>query len=290
MVIRSERLPAPGETVLGGRFYSAAGGKGANQAVAAARAGASVAFVAKIGRDAFGEQALDGFRNEGLDVRWVFRDRDLPSGVALILVDSKGENLISVAPGANAALSEEDVRNSREAIAGCDCLLLQLEIPLPAVTEAVRIAVESKRTRVILNPSPAPKESLPHALLSRVDVLLPNAVELAMLSGQAKDPEKGARRLLDAGVGAVVVTLGKKGAIVVEKAATTEIPAFPAKPVDTVGAGDCFAGALAVALSEGATLPDAARFATAAASIAVERPGAQPSLPSREEILRRERS
>ncbi len=292
LIVRVPRIPAPGETILGGRFATAAGGKGANQAVAAARAGGRVTFIARVGRDLFGTQALAGFRRDGLDVRFVQRDSETPSGVALIFVAADGQNSIAVAGGANARLTARDVQRARSAFAGASVVLVQLEIPLLTVRAAAQLAVRHG-ARVILNPAPA--RALPRALLRQVSVLTPNEIEAETLSGvrvsDARSAAEVARRLRGLGVETVIVTLGARGALVATGQGTELVPAFRVRPVDTTAAGDVFNGALAVALGEGRTLLDAVRFANAAAAISVTRPGAQPSAPSRVEIerlLRRE--
>lgn len=281
MVARAPRLPRPGETILGSAFVSAPGGKGANQAVAAARLGAQVTFVARIGLDALGDAALRGFEAEGIDTRFVIRDSDAPSGVALIGVDENtGENAIIVAPGANAHLSVADIARAGDAIRGADVLVCQLETPLVTVGAALEMARNAGVT-TILNPAPA--QILPLALLANVSVLTPNETEAALLAGPgARTPTQIAYGLRQQGVGSVVMTLGARGALVSTEVADTPIEAFPpVKVVDTTAAGDCFTGALAVALAEGHNVERAVRFACAAASLSVETQGAQPSLPTR---------
>ncbi len=272
MVVRSPELPRPGQTVLGGEFLVAAGGKGANQAVAAARAGGDVTFVACIGDDDLGRSALEGFRKDGIRTEFVRIVKGVASGVALILVAKDGENLISVAPGANAKLSPADVDRAERTIARADCLLVQLEVPLPTVKRALQLA-RRHGVMTILNPAPAAR--LPKSLLRFVDILTPNRSELAQV-GQAFLPVTTK----------LVVTLGALGSEIRECGRRTRIRAFKVKAVDAVAAGDCFSGALAVALSEGRSLPDSARFASVAAAISVTRKGAQPSLPQRGEIER----
>jgi ribokinase len=285
MVIRVPRIPRPGETILGGTFAMAAGGKGANQAVAAARAGGRVTFVARVGHDVFGERALANFETDGLDTRYVVRTPGSSSGVALINVDGCGENSISVAPGANALLSVEDVAKAEDAFAAADIVLLQLESPLETVRAAMRKAGE-RGVPVVLNPAPAcPLED---ALLGRIGVLTPNEHEAEILSGIAVADEPGARaaaaRLHARGPATVVITLGGRGLYASSSEFRGMIPAFRVDAVDTTAAGDVFNGALAVALAEEVPLPGALRFAQAAAAISVTRPGAQPSAPTRAEI------
>ena len=287
MIIRVPRLPRPGETILGGTFTMAAGGKGANQAVAAARAGGRVTFVARVGDDVFGERALANFDTDGLDPRFVVRTAGSASGVALINVDERGENSISVASGANALLSVEDIGRADDAFAAADIVLVQLESPLETVEAAAQKAGE-RGVPVVLNPAPA--RPLEDGLLRRVAVLTPNEHEAEILTGVAVRDERGAReaaaRLLARGPATVVITLGERGVYASAPEFEGLVPAFKVDPVDTTAAGDIFNGALAVALAEKLTLAAALRFAQAAAAISVTRPGAQPSAPMREEIDR----
>jgi|SRR5271165_3461883 len=285
MVLRVARVPKPGETLLGGEFSTAAGGKGANQAVAAARAGGRVALVARLGRDSFGDAALAGFRREGLDLSRIVRDGGVPSGVALIFVGADGENSIGVAGGANQRLSPRDVGAARGLIAGARVILLQLETPLETVQAAARLARRAG-VEVILNPAPA--RPLPDALLRDVSLLTPNETEAARLTGVrvngVASAANAARILLKRGVRTVIVTLGAKGALVATCDGVQVIPGFKATAVDTTAAGDVFNGALAVRLAEDCPLADAVLFAHAAAAISVTRLGAQPSIPTRREI------
>jgi len=285
LIIRVPRIPRPGETVLGGAFSTAAGGKGANQAVAAARAGGRVTFVARIGADGFGDRTLAGLEADGIETRYVLRSAEAPSGIALITVGERGENSISVASGANALLSEADVARAGEAFAAADIVLLQLESPLAAVEAAVRKAGE-RGTSVILNPAPA--RELDDALMAGVSALTPNEHEAELLTGIAVEDERSAReaarRLRDRGPQTVVITLGERGVYVSAEDHEAIVPAFAVTPVDTTAAGDVFNGALALALAERLALREALRFAQAAAAISVTRPGAQPSAPTRAEI------
>ena len=272
LVVKTDRMPSPGETILGGSFMMSGGGKGANQAVAASRLGGEVTFVARVG-------------NERLDVRHVTRDATVPSGVALICVDGAAENSIVVAPGANERLSPEDVDRAEAEIAAADFVVLQLEIPLPAVMRAAEVA-ERHGVRVILNPAPA--AAIPDELLRRCYLLTPNRGECAMLTGMPVADAAGAERAADAllarGVRHVVVTLGSEGALVKGAESCERVAARRVEAVDTTGTGDTFNGALAVALSEGRPLSEAVRFATAASAIAVTRMGAQSAVPMREEV------
>jgi len=286
MIIKLERIPKPGETILGGEFVSAAGGKGANQAVAAARAGGRVAFIARVGRDMFGEQAIRGFVKDGIAVDFIFQDQHSPTGVALIFVAKDGENSIAVASGANARLSPADIRKAARAFQGAGFLLIQLETPLETVRAAADLAAR-KSVRVLLNPAPA--RLLPDGLLKKVFILTPNETEAEILTGIRVNGESGAARAAAAlrgrGVATVIVTLGARGAYVSGLEFEGIIPGFKVKAVDTTAAGDVFNGALAVALSEGRALAESVRFANAAAAISVTRMGAQPSAPKRKEIF-----
>ena len=285
LIIKVARIPKLGETVLGGKFARAAGGKGANQAVAAARAGGEVTFIARVGRDANGEQALAGFAAEGIDAKRVIRDAKFPSGVALILVDPDGENSIAVASGANDRLNPADVRRAKWAFRRARILLLQLETPLPTVAAAIELAAASG-VRVVLNPAPA--RPLPAQLLRRVYLLTPNQSEAELLTGVTVDDEvtaaKAAGQLLARGVQNVIITMGLHGAFVAGKDLRQMIPGFKVKAVDATGAGDVFNGTLTVALAQGQSLLEAAKFACASAAISVTRFGAQPSAPQRKEI------
>ncbi|HUV38176.1 MAG TPA: ribokinase [Planctomycetota bacterium] len=283
MVIRSARLPGPGETVLGGEFLLAAGGKGANQAVSAARAGARVTLLACVGDDVFGRQALAGFEKEGIDTAHVRVIEGAASGIALIMVGRDGENIISVASGANMLLSVEDVENARDAIEAADGLLCQLETPVETVKRALGIAREAG-VLTVLNPAPA--RQLPPELLALVDVLTPNRTELFGLVGAdpSGDVRTAARKIRETGIRDVVVTLGSDGALIVSDDVEEAVSAFEVNAVDAVAAGDVFSGTLTVALTEGKPLRDASRFACAASAISVTRPGARPSVPRRPEI------
>jgi ribokinase len=285
MVVQARSIPRPGETVLGGEFTMAAGGKGANQAVAAARAGGKVTLIAKIGDDVFGRRAMEGFRKEGIDVRFVAQATGIASGVALIMVDERGENSIAVAPGANARLTPADVEAAGDAIAGADCVVMQLETPMETVEAAARMAAEAG-VRVILDP--APIQPLSDELLRCVAILTPNETEAGLPSGidvtNRAAAEMAGRMLQERGAAAVIVTLGAQGSLVLAGESAEHIPAFRAKAVDTTAAGDVFNGSLAVRLSEGASLQDAVQFASAASAISVTRLGAQPSAPTRNQI------
>lgn len=288
LVIKAPRLPAAGETVTRGIFGPFPGGKGANQAVAAARLGARVRMIGAIGKDAFGTQLREGLRRDGVDVSHVIEIGDAPSGVALITVDPHGQNTIVVAPGANWRLTPAHVDEAADLIARSQILLLQLEIPIETVIRAAEIAARAK-VRVVLDPAPAPESPLPDRLIRLIDVINPNEVEAKALTGARVADEREARdaaeRLLATGVRSVVIKLGARGAFVAEGDVRTALPGIQVDPVDTTAAGDAFAGALAVALGEGRSITDAARFANVAGAISVTRMGAQPSMPRRAEVV-----
>ena len=281
IVVPVAKHPLPGETVLGGDHYKNPGGKGANQAVAAARLGQRVAMIGRLGDDAFGELLLKALQDDHVDVTRVQRTTDSPSGIALIAVDEGGENNIIVSPGANAKVSAADVTAAKDTLASAAVTLLQLEIPLEAVITAAELA----QGIVILNPAPA--RTLPEALLRNVDVLVPNRSELATMCN-APVPTSRAEVVRLArtikGPCTIVVTLGAEGALIVTQDDTVHVSAIRVEAVDTTAAGDCFCGALADALARGEVLEKAVAWAVRAAAIAVTRRGAQASLPRRDEI------
>jgi ribokinase len=285
MVVKTDHIPVPGETVLSGAFFMNPGGKGANQAVAVARLGGDVVFVSKLGNDVFGGQFFEIFKGEGIDTSFLVSDGDLPSGVALITVDKAGENSIVVASGANAGLNRADIDKALEALAASGILLLQLEIPMDTVHYAVDHAA-SKGVKVILNPAPA--NQLSPALLQKIDILTPNRTEAAMIAGipvtDMDDAKQAARLICDKGVKTVVVTMGALGAVVCEGGDCSIVATRKVETVDTTGAGDVFNGAIAVALAEGKGIVEAVGFACAAAAISVTRLGAQSSIPYRKEL------
>jgi len=280
MVIKSPHLPAPGETILGGTFFMNAGGKGANQAVAAARLGGQVSFIAKVGRDIFGKEAIQLFKKEGIDVAAVLKDKKFPSGIALITVDDKGENCISVASGANAALTPANIKKFKAKIESASILLMQLETPLDTIGFAASHAA-NHNVKVILNPAPACP--LPDELLGKLSIITPNEKEAEMLTGiavnDASSAEHAANALHKKGVDTVIITMGAKGALLFHEDHFSFIETVKVDAVDTTAAGDVFNGALAVALSGGRPMVDAVRFACKAASISVTRLGAQASAP-----------
>ncbi len=287
MIVQTPHIPRPGETILGGTFNTAAGGKGANQAVSCARAGGAVTFVARVGKDMFGDQALQGFQKDGINTEYVITDAQAPSGVALIIVDDKGENSIAVASGANGNLSVADVQAAETAIGAAGIVLMQLEVPLETVEAAAKLA-HTKQAQVILNPAPA--QPLSDALLQQVAILTPNETEAQMLTGidvtDEDTAQQAAQALCAKGVGSVIITLGAAGAYVYADAFKGMVSGFKVNPVDTTAAGDTFNGTLAVALAEGNSLEQAVSFANAAAALSVTKLGAQPSAPDRETIER----
>ena len=284
MVVRSEHLPRPGETVLGGAFMMAGGGKGANQAVAVAKMGHSVRFACALGKDIFGDEAAARYADYGIDTSYIVR-KDTPSGVALILVDSSAQNSISVALGANNELTLEDVIPALDTIEEGDIVLLQLEIPMTTVESCIEVAAE-KGAKVILNPAPAAKVS--DEALSKLYLITPNQTEAELLTGVSADDIEGAKmaaeKLCALGIKKVVITLGADGALLYEDGKSEIIPAHKVNAVDTTAAGDVYNGAMCAALAEGMELREALRFATKASAISVSREGAQPSIPSREEV------
>ena len=283
-VLSMTELPSKGETVLGDQFRVVRGGKGANQAVAAARLGADVTLVARLGTDSFGDEALAAYREEGIHTDFIVQDPDIHSGIALIMVNRNGENMIAVGPGANSRLTAKDVVAASEAIREADCVLLQLEIPLEAVQAAVKTA-RRHNVKVILNPAPAQK--LPPEILKSVDYLTPNETEAAILAGE--DPTFVHQESLPhlaslLNVPNLIVTLGSRGACILRGGQADYVPTFPIHPVDTTASGDAFNGALAVGLARGDDLLQAVRYANAAGAITATRHGAQPSLPTKHEI------
>jgi len=285
MVIQTNKFPSPGETLLGGKFFLFPGGKGANQAVAAARLKGHVTFIAKVGNDIFGEQALQQFKQEGILTDFVISDSANPSGVALITVDSKGENTIVVAPGANGALTPEDIQKAEKEFENIEIVLMQLEIPLDTVIHTAKLATRHGK-KVILNPAPA--RQLPDELLKELFLITPNESETETLLGihitDMNSVHAAAKRLHDKGINNVVITLGAEGAYIFNAEGGRHIPTNKVTPVDSTAAGDVFNGALAVALSEGKELGEAVEFANRAAAISVTRMGAQASAPFRNEL------
>ncbi len=289
MVVRAKTIPRPGETLLGEQFVVVQGGKGANQAVAAARQGADVLFISRVGCDSFAENALRSLQNDGINIEFVKKDERAPTGVALITLSAEGENAIVVAPGANSLVSVEDVTRARELVAASDVVLAQLEVPLAAVEAAFKIARAAGKT-TILNPAPA--QTLSDELLSQVLILTPNETEVEVLTGikvTAAESAKAAALSLHArGVKTVIITLGEKGAFVSSEGTSELVPTRRAKVVDTTAAGDVFSGVLAAALAEDLDLLTAVRRACGAASLSVEKLGAQTSIPYADTLKKRD--
>jgi len=285
LTVRAERLPRPQETVTDGELSSSFGGKGANQALAALRAGAQTRLIARIGRDDFGERLAEHLAGSGLPREGLIRDDTAPAGVALIGVDREGTNQILVAPGSNKRLSPQDLNRFKHLFHGCSVFLSQLETPLETVQSGLRTAREAGLFTVL---DPAPSRELPEAVFPLLDLITPNEREAADLTGVDVDsPEsaaKAGRLLLQRGCGAALITLGGQGAFFLSPEGEELIPPYSVRTVNTVAAGDAFNGALAAALSEGVPLLDAIRFATAAGALSTTRSGAQDSLPDREEI------
>lgn len=285
LIFRTQRLPQPGETLAGHSLDQCMGGKGANQAVAAARLGAHVGFVARVGNDAFGLQAIQAYQSDGIDTSFVQRDADLPTGTAAILVDDQAENCIIVVGGANQALTPQDIQNASLAIEQADVVLCQLETPVQASITAFRIARAAGVMTVL---TPAPVASVTDELLSLCDVCVANMTEMAALVNRSvksrDDAELAANLLRQRGVQRVVLTMGSEGALVVDETGATFIPPYKVKAVDTTGAGDAFTAALAVSLAEGLDIGDAARRASLVAAISVTRSGTQTSFPTLDEV------
>ncbi len=286
MVVRTDRFPAPGETVLGGDFLMTPGGKGANQAVAAARLGGNVVFVCKIGNDLFGSQSAELFKKEGIDVSNILLDNENPSGVALITVDKKAENSIVVASGANGALLPNDVMYLEDVLTKGSFVLMQLEIPVETV-ESVAALARRIGAYVVLNPAPACE--LSEDIYKNLEIITPNEKEASMIAGigvhDLDSAKKAAEIIYLKGVKHVVITMGAKGSLVYDGKSFSHIKAQSVVAVDTTAAGDVFNGALVVALNEGKCIVEAAEFASKASAIAVTRLGAQASAPYRREIM-----
>jgi ribokinase len=286
MIVGLDKMPRPGETVLGGKFSMAAGGKGANQAVAAARAGGQVAFVACLGNDMFGQSAIEGFAKDNIDTDYIVRDENESSGVAFIMVSTAGENSIAVASGANFSLLPEHLAQAEKAFDEADILVLQLETPVDTVKAAARMG-KSKQVRVILNPAPA--QPLDDELLSQVDIITPNETETEILTGLTVTDETSATQaaaiLHDKGIAIVIITMGAQGVYYSRGGSGRMIPTYKVTPIDTTAAGDTFNGALATALAEGKPIEAAIAFGCAAAALSVTGTGAQPSIPTLGKIL-----
>lgn len=288
LTFRTTRLPRAGETLAGQAFQLGFGGKGANQAVMAARLGAAVTMVTRVGSDVFGEQTVRNYQEHGIDITHVRRDAERPTGVASIVVDEAGQNCILLVSGANAGLSPEDVRAAAGAIGAAGVLLAQLEVPMETTLEAFR-AARAAGVRTILNPAPA--VPLPDELLRLADLCIPNETEAEQLTGQPVttpvEAERAARAIQARGAGTVLVTLGPRGVLFTEGQTVEHVPAMDVRAVDASGAGDAFIGSLAVFLVEGRPLREAVRRANLAAALSVTRPGTQASFPTRAEVEER---
>ncbi len=286
MVIKTDHFPEPGETMIGGEFLLVPGGKGANQAVAAARMGGRVMLIARMGNDLFGKQNLANFEKEGIDTRFITLDPEQPSGVAQITVNKQGENTIIVAPGANFAVGKNEIEALQRDIDKAGILLMQLEIPLHAILDAAKLAAK-RGVKVILNPAPAQK--LPDEIFPHLFMITPNETEAGILTDIKVVDEKSAylaaEQLVGRGIDQVIITLGAAGAFVYSPTFKGIIPTTQVEVMDTTAAGDTFNGALAVALVEGKDIQSAVRFALKAATISVQRMGAQPSIPTLDEVV-----
>lgn len=286
LIIRVPEIPRPGETILGGEFRTFPGGKGANQAVAAARAGGDVVLIASVGDDAYGKEAVRGYKFDSINTENIKISKKAPSGIAMITISDQGENAIAVAPGANAQLLPEDLDEAEEAFHEADYMLVQLEIPLETVKKAIELSGEFS-TKVVLNPAPAMR--LPEETLAHTDIITPNETEAEHLTGvrlkNEEDAIRAANILHARGVKTVIITLGSRGAFVSDPATGVRktVPGFSVEAADTTAAGDVFNGQLVVALSEGKSLEDAVLTAHAAAALSVQKMGAQSSIPRREE-------
>ena len=287
MVVKTSHLPAGGETVLGGDFFMNAGGKGANQAVAAARYGNRVVFVAKTGDDLFGEQVREQMKRDGIITDYVFIDKDHPSGVALITIDKDAENCIVVASGANMYLLPEDIDQAADEIRSADVVLMQLECPTQTVAYAARMAAQAG-VPVILNPAPAPVEPLSAELMQDLYLITPNRSEASHISGieitNMESAQRAAKAIYDMGPRNVIITLGSEGSLIYDGKMFMRVEALKVEAVDTTAAGDTYNGVLASVIAERRSLIEAATEASIAGAISVTRMGAQPAAPTREEI------
>ncbi|MBY9012851.1 MAG: ribokinase [Candidatus Lokiarchaeota archaeon] len=291
--IYSQRFPKPGETVTGGVFKQFLGGKGANQAVASVRSGSKTIFIGKVGMDAFGNDMLSQLGNEGVNIEHIIRDPHESSGVAFILIDESGENMISVAPGANFKLTPDEVQVYSDVIKDAKCLIVQMEIPIETIEEIFKIASQGEVIKIL---NPAPLKPIRSSILSKIDIIIPNEGELSQLHSLLKLNElvgnnkdkiiQASKNISKFGIKTIITTLGKNGCILyeAEEDRITEIPAIKVQAIDTVGAGDCFNGVVASKLCQGENILTSIKYATTAASIAITRKGAQASMPYANEI------
>jgi len=296
MNIYLERLPKRGETVTGGIFKQYLGGKGANQAVASVRSGSKTIFIGKIGEDSFGDMMLSHLKKEGINIDYVVRDEQNASGIAFIMIDKDGENMISVAPGANANLRPDDIDKNRKIIRNATAVVVQMEIPTKTIQEIFKIASAGRATKIL---NPAPLKLIPKELFLHIDIIIPNEGELYNLHSMLNLEEiietdnqkiiQASKHISELGVNIIITTLGSKGSIIYQREPEkiVKIPAYDVKAIDTVGAGDCFNGVLAGKFTQGEDIINSVKYATAAASIAVTRKGAQKSMPFASEIQER---
>jgi ribokinase len=284
LVVKGARIPRPGETLIGNKFITAPGGKGANQAVAAARLGGEVSMVGRVGVDAFGNELRANLKANHVNTENVWQTPGVATGVALIMVDESGQNSILVAPGSNMTLTKADIRQAEQAITSADILLLQLEVPMEVVVEAARVG-HQHGVKVVLNPAPA--RLLPEELPQWVDIIIPNEYEAQVLTnhpGSSSESGQLDDLLLGLGVKQVIITLGSQGARIISREKKVLKAPFQINAVDTTAAGDAFVGGFSVALAEGADIEDAVVWGNAAGALAATRMGAQPSLPTRDEV------
>lgn len=285
LIIKVDSIPSLGETVLGKSFLRSPGGKGANQAVAAAKLGANVAMIGRIGSDFFGHELIKNMRRFGVNTEYMIEDESTYTGVALIMVDNKGNNIIAVASGADMNCCKDDVYLARRMIEETDVLLIQLEIPLSVVQYAIDLAY-NYGVRIILNPAPAQK--LPNSLLKKIDILIPNESEAEILSGMRIDnlssAKNAAYKILDSGVNDVILTMGREGALMVNDDESVHVKRVDVKAIDTTGAGDAFCGAMAVTVSSGMDLVDAVRYSNIVGALTTRKIGAQEAMPTEREF------
>ena len=282
LVVSTEHFPLPGQTVMGKKFMTNFGGKGANQAVAASLLGGDVTFICKVGNDNYGREMIEKFQKDGIDTQYVTATDQAATGIAVITVDANGENTIVVASGANGLLASEDIRNAEPAISQADVLLMQLETPIEPLCTAAQMAHE-KGKYVILNPAPAPKAPLPSDLLRHIDLIIPNETEATSITGveilDLQSAERAMKALKELGAKDAMITLGEKGVLAYEDGEVKLFPACKVQAIDTTAAGDTFCGALSVAICQGREMKEAIAFANKAAAYTVQHEGAQCAMP-----------